>query len=159
MRWIEFKSFIYGFEGRAHLSCYLIVVEIVDIFIFLDERLGQVEYSIDIFKGFLNFWGFTLIVGENDVYLLGLDYVFIDKIVGGLIVIDGSSFLLLLSFVAEVYFSFTFRQIVWVFGCLAEKTDAGGCVGMSFRHILTQLRVDISGVFAFRNESCTFGGL
>ena len=40
LQWIEFKSLVYGFEVRARLSCYLVSVEIVDIFIFLDEGLG-----------------------------------------------------------------------------------------------------------------------
>ena len=106
----------------------------------------------------MNFWGLRFIFGEDDVDLLGLDYVFIDNVVGGLIVIDGSFFLLLLSFVAEVYPSLTFSQFDWVFLCLAEKTDARGGIGMSFGHILTLLRSVISGVFAFRNEGCTFRG-
>ena len=50
LRWIEFESLVYGFEGRARLSCYFVAVEIVDIFIFLDEGLGQVENSINIFE-------------------------------------------------------------------------------------------------------------
>ena len=52
LRWIEFESLVYGFEGRARLSCYFVAVEIVDIFIFLGEGLGQVEDSINTFFGF-----------------------------------------------------------------------------------------------------------